>query len=232
MKITAKNLTTAATTLISLGILTANAQVVTPTTTDVELFCEGSNLELGTAPAGRVWMVRFSTTPGNDTPEETVPLTDGTTIPAALLKNGYYYISIDGDTSNPEVCESVPTEIPVYVFKPLTVDFVAADYCIEDAAGQTFTAEPTTTDAHTTYAYQWFTVDGTTETAISGATAATYTPDPAIPAGTTTTYRLKAGYLVGTLAYCSQQGDNDVTVTAKPAKPTITVSGGATGETL
>src|SRR3546814_416389 len=177
-------------------------------------------------------MVRYSTTPGNDTPEETLTITDGTTIPAAQLKNGYYYISIDGDASNPEVCESEPTEVPVYVFEPLTVNFTAADYCIEDAAGQTFTANNTTTDTYKTYAYQWYTFDGTTETAIPGATAATYQPDVDIAAGTTTTYRLKAGYSVGGSAYCSNFGDNDVTVTAKPTKPIINVSGGATGETL
>src|SRR3546814_7536579 len=74
MKITTKNLTAAATLLLSFGSLTVNAQDVTPTTTDVELFCEGSDLELGAAPAGRIWMVRYSTTPGNDTPEETLTI--------------------------------------------------------------------------------------------------------------------------------------------------------------
>src|SRR3546814_11488744 len=128
MKITTKNLTAAATLLLSFGSLTVNAQDVTPTTTDVELFCEGSDLELGAAPAGRIWMVRYSTTPGNDTPEETLTITDGTTLTAAQLKNGYYYFSIDGDARNPEVCGSEPTEAPVYVVEPLTFNFTAAEY--------------------------------------------------------------------------------------------------------
>ncbi len=209
-----------------------NAKAQTPTTAGVELFCEGSDLNLGAAPTGTEWIVRYSETSGNDTPEETLTPTGGTTIPAAVLKNGYYYISTVGDASNPQICESVPAEVPVYVLKTLTVNFIAEDYCIEDAATQEFTADVTTSDDFKTYAYQWYTFDGATETAIAGATNATYTPDPSIPANTTTTYRLKAGYLVDGLAYCSQVGENDITVLEKPGTPTITIGGGATGGTL
>lgn len=230
MKTTIKILTMTTAMLLTLNLLSVNAQ--TPTTAGVELFCEGTDLNLGAAPTGTEWVVRYSTTSGNATPEETLVLTGGTTIPAAELDNGYYYIATVGDADNPQICESEWVEVPVYVLQTLTVNFIAEDYCIEDAADQEFTADITTDDAFTDYAYQWYTFDGTTETAIAGATAATYTPDPSIPANTTTTYRLKAGYLVGGLAYCSQVGENDITVLEKPGTPTITIGGGATGETL
>lgn len=216
--------------LLSFNLLTLKAQ--TPTTPGVELFCEGTDLNLGAAPIGTEWVVRYSTTSGDATPSTTLVLTGGTTIPASELNNGYYYISTVGDASNPEICESEWAEVPVYVFKSLTVNFIAEDYCIEDAANQEFTADITTGDAYETYAYQWYTFDGTTETAIAGATSAIYTPDPSIPANTTTTYRLKVGYLVDGLAYCSQVGENNVTVLVKPGTPTITIGGAATGGKL
>ncbi|MEC3878931.1 hypothetical protein [Parapedobacter sp. 10938] len=235
MKTTSKKLTTAATLLFSLGVLAVNAQVtpVTPTTTNARLFCNGSDLNLGAPPTpGTEWMVRYSETSGNETPEITLTLTGGTSIPAAELESGYYYISTVGDASNPEICESEWVEVPVYVFEPLTVSFTAADYCIEDASTQNFTATVESDDEYGNVAYQWYTVDGTTETAIPGATSATYAPDTEIAAGTTTTYRLRAGYSVGELTYCSDTDEQGVTVLETPGTPVITITGEAPGETL
>ncbi|RQP15921.1 MAG: hypothetical protein EAS52_13450 [Parapedobacter sp.] len=229
MKKTIKHTIAASSLLLMLNVLQTNAQVV-PTTSGVNLFCQGSDLDLGTPPANTEWIVRYSSTE-TTTPTTTLVLTDNS-IPAADLETGYYYISTVGNAANPEICESDMATVPVYVFAPLTVDFDAEDYCIEDAGDQTFTADLTTTDAYTTYAYQWFTVSGGVETAIVGATSATYTPDPDINPNTTTTYRLKAGYSVGSLTYCSSAEDHEVTVLPKPSTPTITIGGSATGETL
>lgn len=231
MKITIKKLTTAATLLFSLGVLTANAQV-TPNTPDVELFCTGSTLNLGAAPANTEWIVRYSTDAGDETPGTTLTLTGGTTIESTDLVNGYYYISTVGDAGHPEICESEWVEVPVYVFEPLTIEFSAEDYCIEDAANQEFTINITESDEFETYAYQWYTVVEGVETPIADETGATYKPDVSITPETTTTYRVKVGYLVGGLAYCSTNDSDDVTVLEKPGTPTIIITGGATGETL
>ncbi|MGK6350916.1 hypothetical protein [Parapedobacter sp. DT-150] len=211
-----------------LNVSSAFAQV-TPTTPNVDLFCDGADLVLPTPAAGTQYVMRYSAT-STTTPSTTLTLADGVTIPAAELETGYYYLSIEGDADNPELCESDMQELPVYKFAPLTVAFTAADYCIEDATTQTFTGEATTTDA-TTLAYQWYTVVEGVETAITGATEATYSPSEDIAPGTTTTYRLKTGYVVDGLRYCTAVSvDVDVTVTAKPGMPTIEVEG-STGET-
>ena len=229
MKTTIKTLMATATALCSLHAFNATAAVV-PTTPDVKLFCAGSELALGAPAAGTEWVVRFSTEQ-TTTPGTTFALTDGTTVPTTDFTTGYYYISTVGDASNPQICESEPLEVPVYVFEELTVTFNAEDYCFEDAGNQEFTADVQTADAYQSYAYQWYTVVGGVETAIAGATSATYTPDAEIAPNTETTYRLKAGYLVNSLAYCSQTDEDTITVLEKPGKPVITISG-VTGETL
>jgi len=229
MKTTIKQAIAAGSMLLVLNALETKAQVL-PTTANVNLFCTGSDLELDAPPPNTEWIVRYSSTE-TTTPTTTLVLTDNT-IPAADLETGYYYISTVGNTANPEICESEMTSVPVYVFAPLTVAFDAEDYCIEDAGNQVFTADLSTTDNYDTFAYQWYTVSEGVETPIVGATSETYTPDPDIAPNTTTTYRLKAGYSVASLSYCSSFEDNDVEVLPKPSTPTITIGGGATGETL
>lgn len=223
------NFATLATLVLLLTASSAFSQV-TPTTTGVTIFCDGSDLVLPAPAAGTEYVVRYSAT-ATDTPTENVALTGGTTIPSASLATGYYYVSTQGDATNPTVCESDMTPLPVYKFAPLTVSFTAADYCIEDVGTQEFTGTVESTDPYTTFTYQWYTVADGVETAIAEATESTYQPSADIAPGTTTMYRLKAGYLVEGLRYCSDIHDVAVTVTAKPAAPTITIEG-ATGETL
>ncbi|SFS61625.1 hypothetical protein [Sphingobacterium wenxiniae] len=215
--------------LLFIGITDSYGQV-TPTTPDVVLFCaDAEDYDLGNSPAtgpNPRWIVRHSATPlvianiGDTSP---IALT-GNSIPAANLTTGYLYISYIDD----ENCESIPEEVPIYKFAALTATVNAPEYCEEDPA--TFTATPVSADAYTAFAYQWYTVVGGVDTPIAGATSATYEPQDVL-AGTTITYKVRIGYLVGTSKYCSYTTTGtDVTVTAKPSKPTITVEG-ATAET-
>lgn len=199
---------------------------VTPSTPGVVFFCsDAGNYDLGASTAigtNPRWIVRHSLAPvlpanlGSITPV----VLNGNSIPAANLITGYFYITSISDES----CESLPETIPVYKFAPLTASITGADdYCEESP--KMFTATSTSTDGHTTFAYQWYTFDGTTETAISGATGATYTPI-GLTAGNTTSYKVRIGYSVGANKYCSNlSGVEAVTVTAKPTKPVITVEG-------
>ncbi|WP_164123471.1 hypothetical protein [Sphingobacterium sp. xlx-130] len=209
---------------------TVQAQEVTTSTPDVVFFCaDAGNYDLGASTAVGTnprWIVRHSLTPvlpanlGSIIPV----VLNGNSIPAASLVTGYFYITSISDES----CESLPETILVYKFAPLTASITGADdYCEESP--KIFTATATSTDGHTTFAYQWYTFDGTTETAISGATGATYTPI-GLTAGNTTSYKVRIGYSVGVNKYCSNlSGVEAVTVTAKPTKPVITVEG-VTGE--
>lgn len=76
------------------------------------------------------------------------------------------------------------------------------------ATGATLTATPTLAAGAATPAYQWYTVSGNTETAISGATSSTYTMETGLDAGTYT-YRVYA-----TIDDCEKSAD--VSVTVKP----------------
>ncbi|WP_316797878.1 hypothetical protein [Pedobacter frigidisoli] len=210
--------------------LTSSAQVL-PTTTGVSLFCAGSGLTLPPAASNTDWIVRYSAT-ATTTPSTVITLTTGNTIPAGTLQTGYYYLSSKSTTAGS--CESEMQEIPVYVLKPLTVDFTSANYCIESPLTQVGTVSSTDPNT-TTFAYQWYTVSGSTETAISGATQKDYTPTVAASSVGTTKYLLRAGYLIGTNKYCPETAQHDVVVSAKPTKPTITPGsaiGGATPVTF
>ncbi len=207
-----------------------SAQGVLPTTTGVSLFCKGSDLTLPPPPTGANWIVKYSAT-SSTAPSDGVLLVSGK-IPAAKLETGYYYLSskstVDGS------CESELQEIPVYVLEPLVVDFTPADFCLESPLAQKgLVTNPEVTNIPD-LAYQWYTVTGGVETAISGATAKDYTPSAPATVGTKT-HRLKVGYLINGNKYCPQWADHDVTVTAKPVKPTITpgtITGTATAVTF
>ena len=193
-----------------------SAQVVLPTTSGVSLFCKGSDLTLPPKPDGADWIVKYSATQ-TARPSEGVILVSGK-IPAAKLITGYYYLSskltVDGS------CESELQEIPVYVLEPLVVNFTPADFCLESPLAQIGNAS--SPDANTqAFAYQWYTVDGTIETAIPGQTTKDYTPSAPATVGIKT-HRLKVGYVINGNKYCPQWADHDVKVTAKPVKPTIT----------
>lgn len=206
---------------------TVSAQVL-PTTSGVSLFCEGADLTLSAAPpAGADWIVKYSPTQ-TTTPGTGITLVSGNKIAAADLKTGYYYLSSKSTT--PGSCESELQEIPVYVLKPLVVTFTPADFCLESPLAQIGAVTNPDATNIPDLAYQWYTVTaGGVETAISGATAKDYTPTAPATVGTKT-HRLKVGYVINGNKYCPQWADHNVTVTAKPVKPTIT-PGTITGTT-
>lgn len=203
--------------LLICTFLSVSAQVL-PTTSGVNLFCKGSDLTLPAAPSGEDWIVKYNAT-STTAPSTGVPLVAGK-IPAADLKTGYYYLS--SKSTVPGSCESELQEIPVYVLEPLVVDITPADFCLESPLAQKgLVTNPEATNI-TDLAYQWYTVDATNaETAISGANQVNYTPTLPITAGPKK-YRLKVGYVINGNKYCPQIATKDITVTAKPVKPTIT----------
>ncbi|SDD75227.1 hypothetical protein [Pedobacter soli] len=215
--------------LLTCSFLRASAQV-TPTTTDVSLFCKGSDLTFPAPAPGENWIVRFSTT-ATTTPSTVITLVGGNKIAAADLQNGYYYLSSKATAAGS--CESEMQQIPVYVLKPLVPDFAAANFCVEAPLTQVGTIINPEDPTITTLAYQWYTVTGSAETAIAGATSKDYTP--VSPTVGTTKYRLKVGYVIGGNKYCPQTVDHDVVVSAKPTKPTLTpaqISGTANAVTF
>jgi len=196
----------------------SQAQVL-PGTTDVKLFCNSGTMDLGNPPANTTWEVAYSAT-STTTPSAGVTLT-GNTITGTDLKTGYYYIMTKGTAAG--ACISAAQEVPVYLLSPLSVDFSGHELCVENIAGATLTGAISSPDVNTTsFAYQWYTVSGGTETAISGETNATYTPS--LTASSTTTYRLKAGYLIGGNKYCSSTQDHSINILATPTAPTITIT--------
>jgi len=200
--------------LLICNFLRVSAQI-TPNTIGANLFCQGSDLTFPAPAAGQNWIVRFSAT-STTMPSTVITLDNGNKIPAASLQSGYYYLSTQATAAGS--CESEMQEIPVYVLRPLVPDFTAANFCVETPIAQI--GSVINPEASTSLAYQWYTVVGTTETVISGATQKDYTP--ASPVVGTTKYRLKVGYDINGNKYCAQTVDHDVTVTAKPSKPTIT----------
>jgi hypothetical protein len=215
--------------LLICTFLSVSAQVL-PTTSGVNLFCKGSDLTLPAAPSGEDWIVKYSAT-STTAPSTGVPLVAGK-IPAADLKTGYYYLS--SKSTVPGSCESELQEIPVYVLEPLTVNFTPADFCLESPLAQIGAVTNPEATNIPDLAYQWYTVTGGVETAISGATAKDYTPSAPATVGTKT-HRLKVGYVINGNKYCPQWADHDVKVTAKPVKPTITpgtITGTATAVTF
>lgn len=193
-----------------------SAQVL-PTTPGVSLFCQGSDLTLPIVPAGEEWIVKYSATQ-TTTPGTGVTLVSGK-IAAADLNTGYYYLSSKSTTAG--ACESELQEIPVYVLQPLVVDFTPANFCLESPLAQVGTVSSSDTNTQD-FAYQWYTVDAAgVETAISGQTAKDYTPSAPATVGKKM-HRLKAGYVINGNKYCAKWADHDITVTAKPTKPTIT----------
>jgi hypothetical protein len=206
-----------------------SAQVV-PTTPGVSLFCKGSDLTLPTAPVGEDWIVKYSATQ-TTTPGTGITLVSGK-IAAADLNTGYYYLSSKSTTAG--ACESELQEIPVYVLQPLVVEFIPANFCLESPLAQKGNVVNPDATNIPDLAYQWYTIDGTVETAIPGAIEKDYTPSAPATVGTKK-YRLKVGYLINGNKYCPQWADNNVTVTAKPVKPTITpgtITGTATAVTF
>jgi len=207
-----------AVTFLLIGTFSTVSAQVLPTTSGVSLFCKGSDLTLPPAPSGEDWIVKYSATQ-TTTPVTGVPLVSGNKIAAADLNTGYYYLSskstVDGS------CESELQEIPVYVLKPLAVTFTPADFCLESPLAQVGNVLNPESDNIPVLAYQWYTVDGTIETAIPGQTTKDYTPSAPATVGIKT-HRLKVGYVINGNKYCPQWADHDVKVTAKPVKPTIT----------
>ena len=205
----------------------SNAQV-TLATSGVQIACEGSAINLGSPGTDKAWVVRYdanSATPSNPT---TLTIT-GNTIAAADVKTGYYLIT--NTSTDPAVCASDAQTIALFVLPTLTPTFTSSDYCSENATITDFVASvtPNTPPTGATLSYQWYTVIGGTEAAISGATSATF--HPTITNNTTSsitaTYRLKTAYQIGGSYYCAQSIDQTVNVLPKAATPSITI--GSTG---
>jgi len=210
--------------------LTSKAQV-TLATTDVQIVCEGSPINLGSPGTNNQWIVKYdanSATPGTPTTLTINPTTNQ--IAAADVKTGYYLITNKSTATG--ACESDIQTAAVYVLPTLVPTFTSADYCTEQAATTVFTASVTpTAPTGATLVYQWYTVSGGTETAVSGATSATFNPTitNATNASITATYRLKTAYEINSLKYCPQSIDHTVNVLPRPTTPTITI--GNTGQT-
>lgn len=221
MKRTIENFTTATVILLVVTVISAKAQLVNPGTVGVNFVCTGGTIDVGSPTAGTTWVVRYSDQP-TTTPNDNITLTGTTFEPT---QTGYYYLF----AVNTDDCESDPQEIPVYVLAPLTVAFEGDDYCSEDASSTEFTAAVTAADPNvTTYAYQWYTVAEGTETPIAGATGETFTPTETTP-DNQTTYRVRAGYVIGGSKYCSDTDEKLITVLPKPTTPTITIGSTAEG---
>ena len=204
--------------LLICNVYRLSAQVtVLPTTAGVNLFCQGSDLTLPAPTGDESWIVKYSATQ-TTMPTLGVALT-GNKISATDLKTGYYYLSSKSAAAG--ACESSMQEIPVYVLKPLIPAFTPAGFCVETPVAQVGSVTNPEDPTITTLAYQWYTVSGSTESIIAGATNPSYTPTA--PTVGTTTYRLKVGYVINGNKYCAQIVDHDVNITAKPTKPTITI---------
>ena len=108
------------------------------------------------------------------------------------------------------------------MLEPLVVDITPADFCLESPLEQKGLVTNPEAINISNLAYQWYTVDAANaETAISGENQVNYTPKLPITAGPKK-YRLKVGYVINGNKYCPQIATKDITVTAKPVKPTIT----------
>ncbi|SES18983.1 hypothetical protein [Pedobacter rhizosphaerae] len=189
---------------------------VTPTTADVNLFCEGADLTFPPPAANENWIVKYSTSQ-TTTPATVISLVSGDKIPAADLKTGYYYLSAKSTAAG--ACESDMQEIPVYVLKPLVPSFVPANFCVESPLAQLGSVVNPEDPLITQIAYQWYSVSGGVETILAGENSKDFTP--VNPTVGTTTYRLKVGYIIGGNKYCAQTIDHDITVSPKPGKPNI-----------
>jgi hypothetical protein len=195
--------------------------VVLPTTTGVNLFCQGADLQLPAPPTNENWIVKYSATQ-TTTPTTGVTLTSNK-ITAADLATGYYYLSSKSSVEGS--CESALQEIPVYVLKPLIVDITPTNFCIEATPIKIAALITNPENANiSTLAYQWYTIDASNvEHAIAGETTIDFTPSGTLAVGTTK-YRLKVGYVIGGNKYCpAVSADKILEITAKPTKPTITV---------
>ncbi|MGM9477370.1 hypothetical protein ACS5PU_13100 [Pedobacter sp. GSP4] len=205
-------------TVMLCSFLNLSAQTLAPNTPGVNLFCADADLTLPTAPIGSDWIVKYSAT-STTSPSLGINLSGGNKIANADLKTGYYYLSSKATAAGS--CESEMQEIPVYVFKPLMPTVTPAPFCVESPLAQIGNITNPEDPAKAPLAYQWYTVVGTTETAISGATNKDYTPTA--PSVGNTTYRFKVGYEINGNKYCPQSADQTITITAKPTKPTVTI---------
>lgn len=226
-------------TLVVLFLAIGAKAQVTSSTANAILVCDGGDLKFDNTNIPNTHDIKlyYSATKVNvptDDPAAAPGITDVTAsitlaspnvLAEAATKTGYYYLKGVPNASNATLCETPYQEIAVYKFKPLSIDFVAKNFCTVSPVQQSGTA--TTTDA-TALAYQWYTVTGSTEQAISGATSQNYTPAANLAAGTYT-YRLKTAYKVniaGTDKYfCMASVDKTVVINPKPTAPNVTVTG-------
>ncbi|MFD1631637.1 hypothetical protein [Pseudopedobacter beijingensis] len=204
---------------------TVNAATVVPkTTADVQYVCSGGTINLGTPSSpGHEWEVSYIADDTN-TP---APLSiTGNQISGTDLKTGYYYIVSKNSTTG---CLSDAQKIPVYVLPPFSITETKKDFCIADATSTNFSATVSITDSNITnadIAFQWYSVSGTTETAITGATSSSYALTNYTTAGD---YKLivKYAYKFGTTYYCADSKNMEFKVHDKPTTPTISVGGGS-----
>ncbi|KQM67347.1 hypothetical protein ASE74_07760 [Pedobacter sp. Leaf216] len=214
--------------------LVLHAQV-TPTTSGVTLVCAGGSFSYAdaasaTIPVGYTHKIYYSATKVDLAVND--PATTGTSVTITApntvenAATGYYYLK--GTPADATLCETPYQEIPVYVFKSLSVDFTPKNFCIANTAEEQ-KGNVTTQDTYQTFAYQWYTVNtGGTESKITDATGINYTPTIA----GTYKLRLRTAYKVTTAGtdayYCkAESAIKEVIVSAKPITPTVTVTGAA-----
>ncbi|WP_293304836.1 hypothetical protein [Pedobacter sp. UBA5917] len=220
--------------LMIIGLISnANGQQVTDA--NVKRFCDGETVSYSdasaTIPSGYTPRLYYSSTKisAPDDPATAVGATmaslTGTTINNP--KTGYYYLK--GVPTDASLCETPYQEIAIYIFKPLSIDFVAKNYCnTSTPAAQV--ATPTATDAYTTYGYQWYRLDGSgNEIKLTSPSASTKDYTPVTADGLVigqNKLRVKVGYFIpGVGHYCVTSKDHDITINATPNSPGVTVTG-------
>lgn len=167
-----------------------------------------------------------------------------TTLPdktnAILLNNlapGYHTYRVMGTVTSTATCTADFEEFTIYVLPPLTISIASSGnavsniYCTDNLPTSVLlsaTVSPGTpvTEAFG-YNYQWYQVEGATETAIAGATSSTYSVENLAQGNIK--YKVKATFKV--LTACTYDSSTNATggaveiiVKPKPTKPVITLS--------
>ncbi len=228
--------------LLVLSVCPAAAQTINaisdfPQPVD-DVACEGNTVTLTAskdagggleyAPDQYEWI---EVTNGNTPVSET----SGTLVLSGL-QPGLHTYKVRGTVTSTSTCTGDFQEFTFYVLPALEVKITSSG----DAAGNIFCSDalPLTVQLAAAvspkqavplsfgYTYQWYKVDGTTETAISGANSSTYAVD-ALALGNTS-YKVKATYqLDNTCIFDSSEGGAgtvDIIVKPMPVKPVITFS--------
>ncbi|HEY0899778.1 MAG TPA: hypothetical protein VGD90_10615 [Sphingobacteriaceae bacterium] len=153
------------------------------------------------------------------------------------LLPGYHTYKVRGTVTSTSTCPGDFEEFTIYVLPPLTISIASSGnavsniYCTDNLPTSVLlsaTVSPGTpvTEAFG-YNYQWYQVEGATETAIAGATSSTYSVTNLAQGNIK--YKVKATFKV--LTACTYDSSTNATggaveiiVKPKPTKPVITLS--------